>query len=60
MKERTKNPYICFSDVAPAISVNPGVAKGGEISLTGRKSLKKVSTFKGPTKACRISASKAK
>jgi len=60
MKGRTKDPYICFSEVALATSVNPGDVEGGGVSLVGRKSLKKVSTVKGPTKACRISASKAR
>ena len=56
-KERTKNLYICFSEVASAISVNPGDIEGGGAFSRGRKSSKNVSTDKGPTKECRISTS---
>ena len=51
---------MCFSEVAFAISVNLEEIEGRGTSLTGRKSLKKLSTDNGPTKDCRISASKAK
>ena len=58
MKERTNGPYIFFSEVAFAISMNPLDRKERGRFSTGRKSWRKLLTGTGPTKACRISMSK--
>ena len=55
MEEHTKNPCISFSEVASAISANPGDATRGIPPFTGRKSLKNFSAGKCQKKTDAIS-----